>query len=110
MKQSNSKLIFASLSLAMISSLFVGNSVLADRINERQERQTQRIENGVKNGDLNSREANRLNKLENAIERKEERLSADGSLSRKDKVKLNKSQNKLSKRIFREKHDRQSVH
>lgn len=79
-------------------------------IDARQERQQQRIEQGVASGELNQREAARLNRQQDRIERMEERAKADGVVTNQERRQLNRAQNRASRHIAKEKHDRQKAH
>ena len=78
------------------------------RVDNRQARQEQRIDQGVQSGELNKREANRLERGQNRVEKMETRAQSDGAVTKREKVKLEKAQDAQSKRIYRQKHDRQA--
>jgi hypothetical protein len=78
------------------------------RFDHRQDRQQQRIENGVSSGALTAPEALRLGREQARLTRAEARVEADGKLTPKEAVALEKRQDVASRRIFREKHDAQS--
>jgi Tfp pilus assembly protein FimT len=77
------------------------------RIDQRQKNQQQRIDQGVKSGELNRKEAARLQKGQDRIQKMENKAAADGKVTAKERAKIEKAQDKESKRIFREKHDKQ---
>jgi len=76
-------------------------------IDARQERQQQRIDQGVASGELNQREASRLEKEQDRIAAHEEKAKADGVVTKGERRKLNREQNRTSRHIAKEKHDRQ---
>jgi hypothetical protein len=76
----------------------------------RQERQQQRIDQGVASGELNRREANRLERQQDRIQGMEEKAKADGMVTMQERKQLNRAQNRASRNIAREKHDRQKAH
>jgi hypothetical protein len=78
-------------------------------IDARQERQQQRIDQGVASGELNQREAARLNRQQDRIQGMEERAKADGVVTNQERRQLNRAQNRASRNIAREKHDRQKA-
>jgi hypothetical protein len=78
------------------------------RIDNRQARQEQRIDQGVKSGELTKRETARLNRGDQKIDRMENRAQADGTVSRTEKRHIEKAQDVQSKRIYRQKHDAQA--
>jgi hypothetical protein len=79
-------------------------------VDARQERQEQRIDQGVASGELNQREAARLNRQQDRIEGMEERAKADGTVTNQERRQLNRAQNRASRHIAKEKHDRQKAH
>lgn len=79
-------------------------------VNNRQQRQQNRIQSGVQSGTLTSKEAARLTRQQNALANQEARYRASGDgLSRKERVRLQREQNQLSQNIHRQANDRQGV-
>ncbi len=76
-------------------------------IDKRQANQERRIQQGVKSGELNPREAARLEKGQAKVQRMENKSKADGVVTTQERKRITHEQNKQSKRIAREKHDRQ---
>jgi len=70
--------------------------------------QQQRIEGGLKSGQLTTREAARLEREESRVERMESNALKDGKLSPAEKARINRAQNQVSRDIHREKHDAQT--
>lgn len=79
------------------------------RIDARQEKQEQRIQQGVKSGALNQKEAARLEKGQARVQKMETKAVADGKVTAKERARIEKAQNRESRRIFREKHDKQTA-
>ena len=77
------------------------------RIDQRQQNQQQRIDQGVKSGQLTRKEAERLQKEQARIQKMENKAMADGKMSPKERAKIEKAQNRASKHIERERHDKQ---
>jgi len=77
------------------------------RIDRRQGNQERRIEQGVQSGSLNEREAARLEKGQARIQKMEEKAAADGKVTAKERARIEHAQDKQSRRIYRQKHDRQ---
>lgn len=75
-------------------------------VNARQQRQQNRIYNGVANGSLNRREAARLERQQYALNQREARLR-QGGLTPTERYKLESQQNRLSQNIYGQKHDGQ---
>jgi hypothetical protein len=78
------------------------------RINQRQGHQQQRIDHGIRTGQLTPREAARLERQQVAIARYEARSRADGpGLTRTERIRLERMQDRASRSIYRQRHDRQ---
>ena len=72
--------------------------------------QQQRIEQGVKSGQLNNREAGRLENGQARVDRGEARVGANGRVSANEQQRVQKVENQQSKRIYKQKHDAQKRH
>ena len=79
------------------------------RVDQRQQNQERRIEAGEKSGALNQKEAARLEKGQARIQKMEDKAVADGKVTKKEKRRLEKAQDRESRRIYREKHDKQTA-
>jgi hypothetical protein len=77
------------------------------RVDQRQANQEQRIEQGEKSGALTPREVRGLERGQNRVQRIEGRAAADGKVTAKERRRLERAQDAQSRRIYREKHDRQ---
>ncbi len=77
------------------------------RIDQRQANQAARIEQGVQSGALTAREASRLDKGQDKVQAAEDKAKADGKVTPRERARLAKEQNRQSKRIVKQKHDRQ---
>lgn len=78
------------------------------RIDQRQARQEQRIDQGVASGELTKRETRRLDAQQDRIDRAENRAKADGTVTKAERRHLTKMQNHASHDIARQKHDAQA--
>jgi hypothetical protein len=76
-------------------------------IDQRQMNQEQRIDQGVASGQLNQREANRLERGQQRVDNMENRAKSDGVVTARERNRIQHAQNVESKRIYRQKHDRQ---
>ncbi|MDB5762362.1 MAG: hypothetical protein JWQ21_1357 [Herminiimonas sp.] len=74
---------------------------------QRDVKQQQRIESGLKSGQLTTREAGKLEHEEAQINRTEANALKDGKLSDAEKNRIQKMQNKVSRDIHAQKHDAQ---
>jgi hypothetical protein len=79
----------------------------APRIDNREIRQEQRIDQGIASGQLTRRETARLNQGQNRIDRMENRALSDGSLSGRERLNIERAQDRQSRQINRQKHDAQ---
>ncbi len=79
------------------------------RIDTRQQIQERRIEQGEKSGALTDKEAARLDKGQARVQKMEDKAAADGKLSAKERRRIEQAQDKQSRRIYREKHDKQGA-
>lgn len=77
------------------------------RIDQRQAKQEQRIDQGIASGELTKREARRMERQQAAIDKAEDKAKADGSVTAKERKRLTHAQNHASRNIARQKHDRQ---
>jgi hypothetical protein len=81
----------------------------AQVIKERQERQQDRIGEGVKSGELTKPETLKLEAEQAKIRRKKRRYKkSGGALTPKEKADILSDQDKASKHIYKEKHDAQT--
>lgn len=93
----------------LIGSLLLAQSCFAGaetpRIDQRQENQERRIEQGAESGALTNREEHRLEHQQMRIERQEEAAKADGVVTPGERARLTHQQNKASRAIARKKHN-----
>jgi len=82
-------------------------SSMAVMINERQDNQQARIQQGVVSGELTKRETVRLSKQQIKIQRKEMRFKSDGQFTKKERALVQRDLNRQNKAIYRQKHDQQ---
>lgn len=76
-------------------------------IDQRQMNQEQRIDQGIASGQLNQREAARLERGQDRVDAIENRAKSDGVVTARERARIQHAQNVESKRIYRQKHDRQ---
>ena len=76
-------------------------------IQQRKENQQDRIAQGVKSGELTPRETANLENKEAAInhETRADRAANGGKLTPAEKTKVNRQQNRVSRDIYRDKHN-----
>ncbi len=106
----NLKFIIAIAALATVPVLSHAQDPAATPgIDKRQERQQQRIDKGIESGQLNKREAARMERHQERIGKMEDKAKADGTVTKKERARIQHTQNNESKRIYRQKHDRQKA-
>jgi hypothetical protein len=79
------------------------------RIDQRQANQDKRIDNGVKSGQLNQREAARLDKGQARVDKMENKALADGKITKGEANRIERAQDRQSARIYTQKHDKQTA-
>jgi hypothetical protein len=81
-------------------------------VGQRQENQQDRIAQGIKSGQLTAGETGKLETKESGVnqEVKNDRLANGGKLTQGEKKQVNQQQNKLSKNIYRDKHNGRTHH
>jgi len=79
-----------------------------NEVNQREENQQQRIANGIKNGSLSSQQAANLEKREASVQKQEQADMAkhNGHLTKVEQRQLNRRENRISKSIYKDKHDK----
>src|SRR4051812_38329196 len=70
--------------------------------------QQQRIESGLKSGQLTTREASKLEREQARIDRTHANALKDGKLSDAEKQRIGRMQDQASRNIYKEKHDAQT--
>ena len=96
---------------ALIAVAFAGTAYAqtasTPRIDQRQENQQKRIDQGVQSGALNQKEAARLEKGQARVQKMENKAAADGKITAKERRKIEHAQDQQSRKIHRERHDKQ---
>ena len=87
------------LSLALLATSLNAAAQTAATTVQRDVNQQTRIEQGLKSGELSTREAARLEREQSAISRQQSRALADGKLTPAEQARLTASQNKASRDI-----------
>jgi len=80
-----------------------------ERVDKRQQLQGKRIQQGIASGQLNKREAARLNRGQQHVQNVENKALADGKVTQGEKARIEVAQDVQSRRILRQKHDRQKA-
>jgi len=77
------------------------------RIDKRQENQERRIDKGAQTGQLTGKEQKRLEKGQARVQKMEDKAMADGKMTKKERAHIEHAQDQQSKKIYRERHDKQ---
>ena len=95
---------------ALAGILMLPSSAEAGRIKRRAENQQDRIAQGIGSGSLTAREAARLERREAHLNHEVRDMREDngGKLTKRDRAIVNHQQNRLSRGIYRQKHDGQT--
>jgi len=78
-----------------------------NEVNKREQNQQNRVANGLKNGTMNAQQASNVEKREASVQNQEQKdMNANnGHLTKAEQKQLNGRQNKISKSIYKDKHD-----
>ncbi len=103
----NVRILTAALAAAAIIPAYAQTAT--PRVDQRQSNQEARIQQGVQSGSLTPREAARLERGQAKVQALESKAKADGKVTKRERAALAKAQNKESRKIAREKHDKQKA-
>jgi hypothetical protein len=101
------KNIAATLLVSALALPALAQTTSTPRIDQRQANQQQRIDQGVQSGALTQREAARLQQGQEHVQNLENKAVADGKVTAKERARIEHAQDVQSRRIYRQKHDRQ---
>jgi hypothetical protein len=88
--------------------LFLGSFTIVEAgIPLRQERQQNRIYQGVRSGQLTRREFRGLEREQYRIQRNKQRFKSDGNFTPQERARIQRQLNRASRDIYRQKHDNQ---
>ncbi|MCC6350381.1 MAG: hypothetical protein IT347_12410 [Candidatus Eisenbacteria bacterium] len=89
----------------MFTATIASAGTATPRVDRREARQTARIHQGVRSGELTRGEARSLRAGQRHVHRIERRAKADGNVSARERAHLNRAQNRQSRHIHRLKHN-----
>lgn len=92
------------LTVVASSSAFAQQKTV-ERETQRNVNQQERIQDGLKSGELSTKEAAKLEKEQAKTEKMQSKALADGKVTAKEAAKIEHQQDKVSKDIYQEKHD-----
>lgn len=104
------KIMFAALFVLGFTMASSAQNAPASTVDKREANQKERIKEGVKSGELTKKEAKDLKKQQQHIKKAEAKANADGVVTDAEKAKLDRKQDKASKKIAKQKHDKQDRH
>src|SRR5574341_839923 len=93
---------FPAMALAQAS-----DTTSTQRIDKRQANQERRIEKGAQTGQLTGKEQKRLQKGQEHVQKMEDKAVADGKVTKQERKRIEHAQDQQSKKIYRERHDKQ---
>ncbi len=104
---------FRTLPYAVLAgSLLAGGSAYAQSmysIDQRQDQQQDRIERGIRSGEITRSEAYRLEQGERAIDRAQARARADGVVTQQERNRIDHMTDRQGRQIYRQSHDNQQA-
>jgi hypothetical protein len=95
---------------AVLSSVAIPGHAAGTRdpgVNARQRNQQERVQQGVRSGELTRRETRNVREGQRDIRQLERAYKSDGTLSAAERADLHHEQNQASRQIYRQKHDAQ---
>ena len=90
---------------ALVAAAFGAQAQTTGSTVQRDVNQQQRIENGLKDGSLTTKEAGKLEREEANVDRMQSKDLKNGTLSPQEKARLEKAQNQASRDIARAEHN-----
>lgn len=88
------------MAFALAAVIGLGSMALAqDQVDKREQRQQNRVANGIKNGSISSGEAARIERGEAKVQRDEARAKADGTVTPRERARLNRELNHTNREI-----------
>lgn len=100
----------AALGLTLFAGLAQAGDLQSQRVDNRQDRQSHRISEGVASGELTPVEQARLAQQQRHIHRLEGRIEADGWVTRREAVRIERAQDRASHTIRHTKHNARHQH
>jgi hypothetical protein len=100
--------IVLALSVATVLSGSAFADTVAEKDQQRDVNQQQRIEQGLQSGELSTKEAGRLEREQQHVDRMQAHDLKDGHMSAAEQLRLDKAQNAASADIYKQKHDAQA--
>lgn len=93
------KIYIMAFTLTVVIGLGSMASAQTGRVDQREQRQQDRVANGIKNGSISSGEAARIERNEAKVQQDEARAKADGVVTRRERERLNRELDHTSREI-----------
>jgi hypothetical protein len=77
-------------------------------VDQRQQNQEKRIDQGINSGELTKGEAARVGAQQARIKADKAKAKSDGKVTAKERAKLKREQNRASRNIYRKKHNKRN--
>jgi hypothetical protein len=91
--------------MSVLTTAAWAQATTAEKDQQRDVNQQQRIEQGLQSGQLSTKEAGSLERQEQHIDKMESRDMRNGSVSPAEQARLNAAQNRVSNQIYADKHN-----
>ena len=99
------RILLTALAVATLSAATASADTPTPRVERRHARQHERIERGVRSGQITRHELHRLRRAEARLRRTEGRMRADRHRLERDRARLQRQLDRQSQRIWRMKHN-----
>ena len=99
------RMVLLTLTFAALTATMASAQIATPRIERREARQGQRIQQGVRSGELTRGEAQRLRQGQRHVDRMEDRAKSDGVVTPRERAHIGRAQDIQSHRIHRLKHN-----
>lgn len=96
---------FSAFSALLLATSAFADGPRTDQVVDRDVNQQERVEQGLQQGQLNTREAGRIEREESRIDQTEARDLKDGKLSPAEQGHIDQMQNRASRDIYRDRHN-----
>ncbi len=96
---------FGALGALLLATSAFADGPRTDQVVDRDVNQQERVEQGLQQGQLNTREAGSIEREESRIDRTEARDLKDGKLSPAEQGHIDQMQNRASRDIYRDRHN-----
>lgn len=101
------KAILATICLSLaFSTVSLAQSNRTPGVNKRQVNQRQRINQGVRSGEITRGEYRRIQNQQQDVRQEKREAKADGVVTRRERAEIHQEQNQSSRKIYRAKHNR----